>query len=191
MHRAEVPFGDYLSYLEMHEEKQRNGKGDDGDEELAYLAQNDLPPALFSDLEVPELCDDASHGIGKGRRYSTMLWLGPMGTVSPLHHDPLDNLLMQIVGRKRVWLYPRTAGSLVAPEGDWMYAGHDGTQGNASPVDVEDPASWAERYPRFATGAPPPLEAVLEPGDVLYIPAKWWHHVRSLSMSLSVNVWWR
>ena len=110
--RAEVAFGDYLSYLEMAEERRLGGGDHIGeDEELAYLAQNDVPPALLSDLEVPEFCDDSSYGLGEGRRYSTMLWLGPEGTVSPLHHDPMDNLLMQIVGRKRVLLYPRTAGS--------------------------------------------------------------------------------
>jgi hypothetical protein len=35
-----------------------------------------------------------------------MLWMGPRHTVSPLHYDPLDNILMQIVGWKRVVLFP-------------------------------------------------------------------------------------
>ena len=34
-------------------------------------------------------------------------------------------------------------------------------------------------------------ETVLYPGDVLFIPAKWWHAVRSLDTSISVNAWWR
>src|SRR6185437_10083164 len=33
------------------------------------------------------------------------------------------------------------------------------------------------------------IDAVLEPGDVLILPAGWLHHVEALSVSISVNVW--
>ena len=32
--------------------------------------------------------------------------------------------------------------------------------------------------------------AVLEEGDVLYIPAFWWHQVSALSNGVSVNIFW-
>jgi len=33
--------------------------------------------------------------------------------------------------------------------------------------------------------------AELAPGDAIYIPHMWWHHVRSLdSLSVLVNYWW-
>jgi lysine-specific demethylase 8 len=168
--------------------------------ELVYLAQNDLPHALYGDFELPRLCDDAEfaqqHQVGQGKLYSCMLWFGPRGTVSPLHYDPLDNLLMQVVGTKQVLLYPRTAGLIddaiddngkisLAEQGAWTYAGSGGTQYNTSPVNVEDP-DFA-KYPLFASSSP--IECTLNPGDVLFIPAKWWHHVRSLTRSVSVNAW--
>lgn len=34
------------------------------------------------------------------------------------------------------------------------------------------------------------LDCILEEGDMLYIPPKWWHYVRSLTTSLSVSFWW-
>lgn len=37
----------------------------------------------------------------------------------------------------------------------------------------------------------PCLEATLEPGDILFLPAFWWHNVVSLDASISVNYWWR
>ena len=47
----------------------------------------------------------------------------------------------------------------------------------------------AQRFPLFA-GAPW-LECVLEAGSVLYLPPRWWHYVRSLSLSFSVSFWWK
>jgi hypothetical protein len=35
-----------------------------------------------------------------------------------------------------------------------------------------------------------PIEVVLGPGDAMYLPSRWWHQVRSLDLSLSVNFWW-
>lgn len=205
--KPEVSFGEYIEY--MHKFEERYGGGEDTwpladgkrppPDEIVYLAQNDCPPALHNDFVLPQLCQDAifaqEYNVGGGKLYSVMLWLGPRGTVSPLHYDPLDNLLIQMVGKKRVLLYPRTVG-LVAREGtavveeaSWTYAGADGMQYNTSPVNVEDPEASMAKYPLFAA-APQAIECILEPGDVLYIPAKWWHHVRSLSRSVSVNAWW-
>ena len=206
--KPEITFGEYVEYMRHFEEKYRAGDGEEAVQatpqpsEIVYLAQNDLPPALYSDFELPRLCDDAEfaqqHQVGQGKLYSCMLWFGPRGTVSPLHYDPLDNLLMQVVGTKRVLLYPRTAGLTdddidnnrtmsFAEQGAWTYAGSGGTQYNTSPVNVEEPD--LAKYPLFAS-SPPAIECTLNPGDVLFIPAKWWHHVRSLTRSVSVNAWW-
>jgi hypothetical protein len=37
----------------------------------------------------------------------------------------------------------------------------------------------------------PCLETILEPGDVLFVPALWWHHVISIDIAISINYWWR
>lgn len=34
------------------------------------------------------------------------------------------------------------------------------------------------------------LDCILDEGEMLYIPPKWWHYVRSLSLSFSVSFWW-
>lgn len=33
------------------------------------------------------------------------------------------------------------------------------------------------------------LKVILEPGDVLFVPKKWWHYVESLETSISINTW--
>ena len=190
--------------------------------ELVYLAQNDLPQQLQNDVIIPSFCnttdilinsnttigitgqsdvgsasadDSGEDRVGLGRLYSTMLWLGPRGCVSPMHYDPLDNLLCQYVGRKRVILFEPTISSSSSSSSSsststpWHYAGHDGQQSNTSPVDVEN--IDATKYPLFEHHAPTPLAGVLFPGDLLYIPSKWWHFVRSIDTSASANIWWR
>ena len=57
---------------------------------------------------------------------------------------------------------------------------------HVSYIDLEQP-DFA-RYPRFREACA--LAGVIEPGELLYLPAYWWHHVRSLQVSISVNFWW-
>ena len=42
---------------------------------------------------------------GRGDAYAINAWIGPPGTVSPLHRDPTHNILTQLYGEKRVLLY--------------------------------------------------------------------------------------
>jgi hypothetical protein len=194
--QAEIPVEGYLQYLELFEE--RHGKTLSSDargcpppkqEEMVYMAQNDLFQALYKDIIVPEFCQDESNLVGLGRLYSVMLWLGPHGSVSPLHNDPLDNLLVQYVGRKRILLYPPNTQ---------VYAGHNGHQSNTSPIEPPEAADSNEEerdeynkqhFPLFDPDIG--IACEIGPGDILYIPSKWYHHVRSLDMSASVNIWWR
>ncbi|KAL7525580.1 hypothetical protein ACHAXR_001067 [Thalassiosira sp. AJA248-18] len=178
--RMPMRFGDYLDYLKQVQHEKL-------EQEVAYLAQNELFPQVSNDIPIPQLCDDENgeYNIGEGKLYHTMLWMGPRHTVSPLHFDPLDNILMQVVGWKRVLMFPPDNQSR-------HYAGAKGNQYNTSAIDIENlNSSTLKQFPNFKALAPTPYECILGPGDGLYIPKKWWHHVRSLEMSVSANVWWR
>ncbi len=59
-------------------------------------------------------------------------------------------------------------------------------QKNISAVNVEHPD--LKKHPSFAEAKQ--LECILGPGDMLFIPAKFWHYVRSLSPAISVNFWY-
>lgn len=183
---SEIPVEGYLQYLKLFEE--RHGKSVSPDmnpptpEEMVYMAQNDLFPALYEDVILPEFCKDESNRVGIGRLYSVMLWLGPHSSVSPLHNDPLDNLFMQYVGRKSV---------LVFPPDTHVYAGHNGQQSNTSPIELEAKTESInkQKYPLFDPHTA--IACEVGPGDALYIPSKWYHYVKSIETSASVNIWWR
>ena len=175
--RCDIRFSDYLAYLKFFEERYgRSGTEKIPNEELVYLAQNDAFEGLLQDFVVPDFCTS----LGEGHLYSTMIWIGPYGCVSPLHFDPMDNALMQFVGTKRVLMYP--------PEVQ-VYAGHDGNQSNTSSFNPEEPLD-IDKYP-LAVDLPPSLECTLAAGDLLYIPKKWWHYIRTVETSISINCWWR
>ena len=57
---------------------------------------------------------------------------------------------------------------------------------NGCRVDIENPD--LARFPRLR--GVETMVAELEPGDALYIPRRWWHHVRTLQESVSANYWW-
>ncbi|XP_028267157.1 lysine-specific demethylase 8 isoform X2 [Parambassis ranga] len=151
----------------------------DGVKTVGYLAQHQLfdqIPELKEDICFPDYC---CLGDGDEDNITVNAWFGPGGTVSPLHHDPQQNFLAQVVGSKYIRLY--------SPEDtDKLYPHQSQLLHNTSQVEVENPDT--ERFPLFAEV--PYLECVLHPGDVLFIPVRHWHYVRSLELSFSVSFWW-
>ncbi|WP_223753965.1 cupin-like domain-containing protein [Myxococcus sp. RHSTA-1-4] len=103
---------------------------------------------------------------------SVHLWFGPAGTLSNLHHDHLNVLFCQVLGRKRIWLVPSW-------ETPWLY----NDRGLYSAVDILAPD--LARFPDFARATVHTCE--VGPGDALLIPVGWWHAVRALDVSMSVT----
>ena len=188
---------------EVRETKQTNAsETDDADDrvrrrrknkkKMGYLAQHallDQIPALRRDVLVPDYCaltlerDDA-RAENEREGVAIRAWLGPRGTVSPTHRDPTHNLLVQAVGSKYVRLY--------APSQERaMYLFSDPKRSNAARADPRDALAekQARAFPAFS-GAPF-SDAVLEPGDALYVPPGWFHYVQSVTSSFSVSFWWK
>ena len=146
----------------------------------AYLAQHrllDQVPELNEDLgplkylELGERAKQAKPPIRS-------IWLGPAETVTPLHFDWHDNLLVQIFGTKQLILYPASCTDALYPM--------EGVR-NASRLDPESPDY--EAFPKSADVLTQRQVCVLQPGEVLYIPRCYWHHVKSLSLSASISFW--
>lgn len=113
------------------------------------------------------------------------IWLGNR-TVVAAHYDVLDNVACVCAGHRRFTVFPpdQLENLYVGPI-DFTPAGQA-----VSLVDLHDPDLG--RYPRFATALEHAQTAVLEPGDAIFIPSMWWHHVEGLdSLNILINHWWR
>lgn len=108
------------------------------------------------------------------------LWIGPTHTVSPVHFDLAHNLFVQLVGRKRFTLFDPAQSPLL------HYPDYEQAGVQFCGIDVEQPD--LERYPRFRAARPRVVD--LGPGEILFLPHSWWHHVRSLDPSISLSTWW-
>lgn len=131
------------------------------------LDRTGLAQLLDDVVMFPELLDASQ------AREKVFFWFGPKGTITPVHHDPMNVLLAQVRGRKKVKLFSPAHTPLL-----YNYVGV------FSEVDVFKPD--LARYPLFAKAKP--IEFVLEEGEVLFIPVGWWHAVVSLDVSISVSM---
>lgn len=118
--------------------------------------------ALLEDIDPPDfvaIIDPAD---------SARMWFGPRGTVTKLHQDDKNMLLVQIKGRKAFRLYAPYYAYAMKQNMPWYAA--------------VDPEECPDESP-----APRPIELQIDPGDALFIPVGWWHEVTSLDPSISLT----
>lgn len=148
------------------------------DKPVGYLAQHQLfdqVPELSRDIIIPDYCF-----TGESDDVDINAWFGPKKTVSPLHFDPKHNFLAQVIGRKYIRLYSDSKTDKLYPHPTMLLQ-------NTSQVDLENPDY--DQFPLFKSAEY--SECILEEGEMLYIPPKFWHFVKSLSVSFSVSFWWQ
>lgn len=112
------------------------------------------------------------------------IWIGNR-VATATHHDMFSNIAVVVAGRRRFTLFPpdQLANLYIGPF-EFTPAGTP-----ASLVDPEAPD--LDCFPKAAEAMKHALTAELEPGDAIYVPHMWWHHVRSLDdLSVLVNYWW-
>ncbi|KAL5055828.1 hypothetical protein RYX36_036510 [Vicia faba] len=163
-----VTFSEFLERISSH------GCSPSGPTYLAQHPLFDQINELRKDIFIPDYCF-----AGGGELRSLNAWFGPAGTVTPLHHDPHHNILAQVVGKKYIRLYPASLSEELFPYSETMLS-------NSSQVDLDDVDEM--KFPKVQDLEF--LDCILEEGEMLYIPPKWWHYVRSLTTSLSVSFWW-
>ena len=165
--RARVPLGLTLERL--------RALGAQGSPEHIYIQSAPLAdhmPRLMAENSLP--------GIAAAPR----IWIGNRA-ITQIHFDLYENLVCMVGGRKRFVLFP-------PDQVKNLYMGPLETTVSGVPtsmVDFERPDFAA--HPRFRDALKTAAVADLEPGDVLYIPYMWWHHVVSDgAFNVQINYWW-
>jgi hypothetical protein len=186
-----MTLGDYLDYLDAPEVMPAGLWLDDktlfpctppeSPTPPLYLAWNVFGrhPELLEDIELsPKFVEDWLPSLPAVLRkildertvyFAAGLMIGPKNSQTKLHYDFLDThaYLAQIIGRKKCVLFsPEDSGAL-----------YDGK--------VYLDAPDLEKFPLFRQATR--YECILEPGELLFIPYRWWHHVVGLEKSITVN----
>jgi hypothetical protein len=136
-------------------------------------------PELASDFIVPSF-------IPITKQFSSVLRVGSSDLKLWTHYDVTDNLLCHLVGHKKVILFPPDqAANLYLPTD---------LNSSSSPItelDVKAHPEILDKYPKFATALEHAIEITLSPGDILFIPALWFHNVTTVDFAASVNIFWK
>ena len=150
----------------------------DPDAPVVYMGSMALAHCL------PAIREANSLNLG-GLEATVRIWIGNQSRVAA-HYDVPENIACVCTGARRFTLFPpdQLENLYVGPI-DFTPAGQ-----SISLVDFEDPD--LERYPRFAAALEQAQASRLEPGDAIYVPSMWWHHVEGLdNLNILINHWWR
>ena len=147
------------------------------------------PPTIYlASIDVPTnfngICDENPLDLGP-RDPLISLWIGTPTRIAA-HNDFPDNLACCVAGRRRFTLFPPDQfRNLYLGPIDNTPAGRA-----VSMVDFLNPDFDA--FPNFREALAHAQVVELEPGDALFIPSMWWHHVEGLEpFNILLNYWWR
>jgi ribosomal protein L16 Arg81 hydroxylase len=160
-HRTEMRFDDFIALTESGESNDCYITANNSEQNKEALKE------LWEDIiPFPEYLS----GEDPGNR--SFFWFGPKGTVTPLHHDLTNNFMAMVRGRKLV--------RLVAPYElvDLYNDRHCFSQVDLERIDYD-------AFPAFRNVKV--IEVEIGPGDLLFVPVGWWHHVRGLEASITMT----
>ena len=169
--------------------ERRRGRLEELLRHLPSLQDRERPQAVYAGAMetramLPGLAEANPLPLAEELGGEPRIWIGNASTIS-IHFDASDNVACVAAGRRRFTLFPpdQVHNLYVGPL-DHTMAGQP-----ASMVELNNPDF--DRFPRFREALAHAQSAELEPGDVIYIPALWWHQVDALSpFNLLVNYWW-
>jgi lysine-specific demethylase 8 len=137
----------------------------------------------FSPLleKFPELLDDFDHAFfkrmsGNNWGLTYQLFMGGSGTFTPMHNAMTGFFFVNVCGVKRWELIPNHYLAVLNPSADGF--GYNHSKALADMSNVAD-------FPGL--DAVDRMQAVMQPGDILYLPSWMWHSVKNDSPTIGVR----
>ncbi len=172
----------FIQYAELL----KNGKADEQD---LYLGKCSIE---HTSLIQQSTLHQVIHVLGLRKPVTSHnLWVGLAGHTTCLHYDPFDGILMQLHGSKRLILFPPSQLYNLYPFPLSTHFEHGlKLRSTYSQVYPEQPDFKA--FPKLEQAFAHRYEVILNRGDILYIPASWWHEVTAIGDGVvcSVNRFW-
>jgi hypothetical protein len=169
-----VPLTEFLARIEAHL--------NDNDPPSFYVGSTDIGLFLPGIAEQNRLT--LSDPMFDRNPPTVSIWMGNR-TIATAHFDFSNNIACSLVGRRRFTLFPPEQVANLYPGPLHLTPGGQ----VVSMVDFGEPDF--DRYPRFQDALAAAEIAELEPGDALFYPAMWWHHVEALEpFNVMINYWW-
>ncbi|KAK7478614.1 hypothetical protein BaRGS_00030146 [Batillaria attramentaria] len=193
----DMKFSDFLDLIRNVSEGKMKGVS-------AYVEYEPLSydiPELIDDVEVMPFLENTLQAM-TGNPIN--MWLSDGNTLGKIHFDKFENFLCQISGEKEVILFEphnnerfyeayilQASRTYNATTKEFLGAKKPSARtGVFSPVDIQQPD--LERFKKF--GEARPMSCTIKQGEVLFMPAFWWHEVQSRPSptehrNLAVNFW--
>ena len=156
---------------------------------IRQFLEEDDPPAFYMGSTTVDTClpgfrENNDIELGDAKPLAS-IWLGNRTRVAA-HFDVPDNVAVCAAGHRRFTVFPPDQLKNLYPGPlDFNPGGQ-----SISLVDFEQPDF--DRFPLFEKALASAAVADLEPGDALFLPSMWWHHVEGLdAFNVLINYWWR
>lgn len=158
-------------------------------DEIRVKRDMERPPTVYVGSTSVETClpgfrDHNDLDLG-GRDALMSIWIGNRTRIAA-HYDVPDNIAVVAAGHRRFMLFPpEQLKNLYIGPLDFTPAGQA-----ISLVDMLKPDFG--KFPRYAEALEQAQSAVLGPGDAIFIPSMWWHHIEALdAFNVLINYWWQ
>ena len=143
---------------------------------LAVASLHQAFPQLLEDLPLPSFLRE------KGKLHlGPYMWVALKNHYEFCHYDPDDNFLLMIQGRKQVRLFGLDCI-------DALYPNPLGSQGKTIQSQVNLDSPNLAKYENFSQTHCE--HTILHPGEMLFIPAFYWHQVTALDTGISANMFY-
>lgn len=159
---------------------------------LDYGSRSDTGDFARIRTDIPPDIHWASAALGR-QPDAVNIWIGSDKSVTSVHSDPYENVYAVIRGAKIFTLFPPTEGWCLQereyPHARWI---RDSSGQLCLKPTADQTVRWSSI--RDPTDPPPltrPVTVLVRRGEMLYLPAGWWHYVQQVSSrTIAVNYWY-